>query len=66
MARQIIGFGRLFEANELIENVEAVTEEDVRLFAESIARSPNPAVAVVGSGKASLELARETHRKLAA
>jgi predicted Zn-dependent peptidase len=66
MARQIIGFDRLFEANELIENVEAVTAEDVRLFAESLASSPNPAVAVVGSGKASLKRARETLERLVA
>ncbi|MBU2532875.1 MAG: insulinase family protein [Alphaproteobacteria bacterium] len=66
MARQIIGFGRLFDANELIENVEAVTAEDVRKFAESVARSENPAVAVVGCGKASTDIARRTLEQLAA
>lgn len=66
MARQIIGFDRLFDANELIENVEAVTSEDIRLFAESIARSTNPAVAIVGCGEASTDIARETMARLAA
>ncbi|MFT5510991.1 MAG: putative Zn-dependent peptidase [Hyphomicrobiaceae bacterium] len=66
MARQIIGFDRLFDANELIENVEAVTSEDIRLFAESIARSTNPAVAIVGCGEASTDIARETLARLAA
>ncbi len=66
MARQIIGFGRLFDANELIDNVEAVTSEDVRLFAESIATANNPAVAVVGCGDASTDIARETRALLAA
>ena len=66
MARQIIGFGRLFDANELIDNVEAVTSEDVRLFAESIATANNPAVAVVGCGVASTDIARETRALLAA
>lgn len=66
MARQIIGFDRLFDANELTDNVEAVTSEDVRLFAESIARSANPAVAVVGCGSASTNIAQETRSRLAA
>lgn len=66
MARQIIGFDRLFDANEVIENVESVTGEDVRLFAESIARATNPAVVVVGCGAASADIARETLDRLAA
>ena len=66
MARQIIGFGRLIDANELIENVEAVTSEDVRRFAESIAAATNPAVAVVGCGAASSDIARDTLDRLAA
>lgn len=66
MARQIIGFDRLFDANELIANVEAVTREDIRIFAESIARSANPAVAIVGCGEASMDVARETRERLAA
>ena len=64
--RSAIGFDRLFDANELIENVEAVTSEDIRLFAESIARSANPAVAIVGCGGASTDIARETLALLAA
>jgi predicted Zn-dependent peptidase len=66
MARQIMGFGRLFDANELIDNVEAVTSEDVRLFAEAIVRSANPAVAVVGCGKSSNDIAKTTLEQLAA
>lgn len=66
MARQIIGFDRLFDANEVIENVESVTGEDVRLFAESIAQATNPAVVVVGCGAASADIARDTLDRLAA
>jgi len=66
MARQIIGFGRLFDANELIDKVEAVTSEDVRLFAETLAGSTNPAVAVVGCGKSSNAEAETTLAQLAA
>lgn len=66
MARQIIGFDRLFDADELIGNVEAVTSEDIRSFAESIAHSANPAVAIVGCGEASLDIARDTRERLAA
>jgi predicted Zn-dependent peptidase len=66
MARQIMGFGRLFDANELIDKVEAVTTEDVRLFAETLAHSANPAVAVVGCGKSSNDIAQTTLEQLAA
>ena len=66
MARQIIGFDRLFDANELIDNVEAVTSEDVRRFAESIVGADNPAVAVVGCGGHSMNIAQETRTRLAA
>ena len=66
MARQLIGFDRLLEVGELIESVEAVTPEDVRLFAETIAGATNPAVAVVGCGASSSEVARETLHRLAA
>jgi len=66
MARQIIAFDRLFEPRELIDNVESVTAEDVRAFAEAMVGSANPAVAVVGCGATAGELALETHGQLAA
>lgn len=66
MARQVIGFNRLFDPGELIDNVESVTSEDVRMFAESIARSDKPAVAVVGCGKSAISFAKETLDRLAA
>ena len=46
--------------------VEAVTKEDVRLFAETLADSANPAVAVVGCGKSSNNIAQTTLEQLAA
>jgi predicted Zn-dependent peptidase len=66
MARQIIGFGRLIEPEELTERVEAVTAEDVRCFAASLAKAGKAAVAVVGPGGASATFAEETHGRLAA
>lgn len=66
MARQILGFDRLFNPNEVINNVESVSAEDVRSFAETLARAGNAAVAVVGCGKSASDIALETHGQLAA
>ncbi len=65
MARQMIGFGRLLEPGELIENVEAVTADDVRSFAETLIGAANPAVVVVGNGDRSADFASETWDRLA-
>jgi predicted Zn-dependent peptidase len=66
MARQIIGFGRLIEPEELTERVEAVTAEDVREFAASLAGAGKVAVAVVGPGGAASAFAEDTRARLAA
>ncbi len=66
MARQIIGFGRLFEPGELIDNVERVCAEDVRAFGETIASASSPAVAVVGCGASTVGIAEETFDRFAA
>jgi predicted Zn-dependent peptidase len=66
MARQMIGFGRLIEPEELTERVEAVTAEDVRDFATSLAGAGKVAVAVVGPGGAATAFAEDTRARLAA
>lgn len=66
MARQIIGFGRLIEPEELTQRVEAVTAEDVRAFAASIAGAEKAAIAVVGPGGAAAAFAEDTQARLAA
>ena len=66
MARQMIGFGRLIEPEELTERVEAVTAEDVREFAASLAGAESVAVAVVGPGGAATAFAEDTRARLAA
>ena len=65
VARQMIGFGRLIEPEELTERVEAVTAEDVRDFAATLASAKAAAVAVVGPGGAAKAFAEETHARLA-
>jgi predicted Zn-dependent peptidase len=56
MARQLLSFGRLLPADELVQKVDAVTEERVRDLARGLA-AIRPAVAVVGAGKRSAKLA---------
>jgi predicted Zn-dependent peptidase len=56
MARQLLSFGRLVPAGELIDSVEAVSVEHVGAFARQLAAS-QPTVAVVGAGKTSESLA---------
>ena len=66
MARQIIGLGRLIEPEELTKRVEAVTAEEVREFAASLAGAGKVAVAVVGPGGAATAFAEDTRARLAA
>jgi predicted Zn-dependent peptidase len=66
LARQIIGFGRLIEPEELAERVEAVTAEDVRDIAATLAGAATAAVAVVGPGAAATAFAEETRARIAA
>ena len=55
MARQLLNFGRLIDASELIEKVDAVTVADARDFASALS-AIRPSIAVVGAGKKSREL----------
>lgn len=64
MARQIMIFDRVLAAGELIERVEAVTAESVRAAAEHLLTKSTPAVAVVGAGARSAELAHRAERLL--
>jgi predicted Zn-dependent peptidase len=50
MARQLLAFGRLLTAEELIERVEAVTPEGVRSTAEQLVRGSPLSFALVGVG----------------
>lgn len=51
MARQLLAFGRLLTAEELIAKVDAVTAENVRETAELLVTGSIPAIAVVGGGE---------------
>jgi predicted Zn-dependent peptidase len=64
MARQLLNFGRLIEAEELIEKVDAVTVADARDFAAELG-AIRPSIAVVGAGKRSRELGALAERTTA-
>ncbi|MEO0797750.1 MAG: pitrilysin family protein [Pseudomonadota bacterium] len=66
LARQMLLFGRLFTAQELLDRVEAVTADEVREVASRLATARNTAVAVVGAGERSLPFAMETEQRIAA
>lgn len=57
VARQLLHFGRLIEAAELVAGVDAVTADDVRTLASSYLHS-TPTVSVVGSGRKSHDAAK--------
>ncbi len=65
MARHLMAHGRLIGSSELIANVEAVSGEQIRGFAEQLAHSV-PSVAVVGAGGGSMEHATRTEQLFAA
>ena len=65
MARHLLAHGRVMPPAELTAKVEAVTAGDVRAFAERLA-SGRPAVAVVGAGKKSKDLAARAERSVGA
>lgn len=52
MARHLIGFGRLFSADELIARVEAVSRQEVLAYAQDIARG-RTTVSIAGAGERS-------------
>jgi predicted Zn-dependent peptidase len=64
MARQLLNFGRLIDASELIEKVDAVTVADARDFASALS-AIRPSIAVVGAGKRSQELGALAERTAA-
>jgi predicted Zn-dependent peptidase len=53
MARQLMFFDRLVGASELVERVEAVTPEAVRVFAERMLAAAPASIAIVGAGRKS-------------
>lgn len=63
MARHMLAYERIVASDELISKVDAVSVEDVRLFAQRLlVRSPS--IAVVGAGKASERFASEALKRL--
>ena len=66
MARQLLVYGRLLPARELVERVDAVTPEAVCAFAQTMAKAMPPAVSVVGAGARSAHWAEAAHQRLVA
>lgn len=64
MGRQLLVFGRLLSADELIQRVEEVTAERVRAVAERLATSSPPSIAVVGAGRRAADFALAAERRL--
>lgn len=65
MARQLLVHGRLLSPRELIDRVDAVTPEEIRVFAEGMVRGSKPSVTVVGAGKKSIGWADLTDQRMA-
>ncbi len=65
MARQLLVHGRLLTPRELIDRVDAVTPEEIRVFAERMVRGSKPSVTVVGAGKKSRGWADLTDQRMA-
>lgn len=63
MARHLLAHGRIIGSDELIQKVDAVSVEDVGLFAQRLLVH-SPSIAVVGAGKASERLASETAQRM--
>lgn len=61
MARQLLAFGRLVPACEIVERIDAVTADCVRDLAATIFSS-RPSVALVGAGRKSRALAADAER----
>lgn len=64
MARHLLAHDRLIGSDELIREVDAVTEDTVRSFAQRL-RVRMPSIAVVGSGKSSQRLADAALQRMA-
>jgi predicted Zn-dependent peptidase len=65
MARQLLVYGRLLSPRELIERVDAVTPENVRVFAEGMVRFARPSSTVVGAGRKSKAWAELADQRMA-
>ncbi len=65
MARQLLVHGRLLSPRELIDRVDAVTPEEIRVFAEGMVRGSKPSITVVGAGKKSRSWAETTDQRMA-
>ena len=65
MARQLLVHGRLLTPRELIDRVDAVTPEEIRVFAERMVRGSKHSVTVVGAGKKSRGWADLTDQRMA-
>jgi predicted Zn-dependent peptidase len=58
MAREQLLFNRLIDTKEIIERIEAVTPETVRVLAASLLMSSPPTATVVGAGRKSMMYAQ--------
>lgn len=61
MARQMLVHGRTLSSDELVAKVDAVTETQLRTFAERLVIAP-PSVAVAGAGRRSRDFAERAGR----
>ncbi|MCB1510684.1 MAG: insulinase family protein [Hyphomicrobiaceae bacterium] len=66
MARQLLGIGRLMSPDELIARIEAETVDSVAEFAANLKKCRHPAVAVVGAGSRSDDVAQRVRERFAA
>ncbi len=66
MARQLLSVDRLIPADELIARIDDVSSDGLGQFAAGLLEFGQPAVAVVGAGGQSQQVAEETSRLFAA
>ena len=66
MARQLLGLDRIIDIHELIARVEAESVDSLREFADRLLGARKAAVAVVGAGARSTELAHGVHSRMTA
>jgi predicted Zn-dependent peptidase len=62
MARQLLLFDRLIDTAELVERIEKVTADDVRVLAGKLISGKQASVAVVGAGRKSEAFAQMAER----
>ena len=66
LARQLLTRGRIIDPESVIARVEEQTTETLTAFARRLLSSGRRAVAVVGAGRDSVDLADSVHDRLAA